>query len=526
MYELQDDLSVNLKPRRRWRWAWITLLLLLVAGGAGYYGYITYLKPQPVVTEQATQQPATAQARRGNLTVTVSGVGNLVAANSVNLAFSSSGKVTQVLVKPGDHMAAGQTLATVDDSTIRAQIVQAGINLRKAQLQVVALTPSTSDIAAAKANLASAQLNLKTATDGATTEQLASAKDDLLSAQQALNKLVSGASADEKTVAESSLKAAQVTLQQAQSAYNKVSWRSDIGATQQSADLQNATIEYEKALAQYNITVAASDPSSITAARSKVAQAQQTLNDLQSAPDALTLQQRQAQVEQAQAQLDALVNGPDKDQLETANLGVQQAKEELNSAMNDLNGTVITSPITGTVTAVNLQVGTQAGTSPAITIAGEGSAQVQFWIDELDIGSVVANDPVNIVFDAYPNLTFNGTVIRVDPSLVTVNGAAVGQVWATINMSQYPSTLLYGMNAQVEVVAGTAQNAVLVPVQALRELAPGSYAVFVVDANNELEMRPVEVGIKDAVNAEIRSGVDEGETVSTGNTQTQTGTTP
>ena len=72
------------------------------------------------------------------------------------------------------------------------------------------------------------------------------------------------------------------------------------------------------------------------------------------------------------------------------------------------------------------------------------------------------------------------------------------------------------MNAEVEIIAGEARNAVLVPIQALREIAPDQYAVFVVQPNEELELRMVEVGLKDYVNAEILSGLEVGESVSVG----------
>jgi len=65
-------------------------------------------------------------------------------------------------------------------------------------------------------------------------------------------------------------------------------------------------------------------------------------------------------------------------------------------------------------------------------------------------------------------------------------------------------------------VAGEARNALLVPVQALRELSEGQYAVFVVGTDGQLEMRMVKVGLKDYVNAEIRSGLQRGEVVSLG----------
>jgi macrolide-specific efflux system membrane fusion protein len=53
-------------------------------------------------------------------------------------------------------------------------------------------------------------------------------------------------------------------------------------------------------------------------------------------------------------------------------------------------------------------------------------------------------------------------------------------------------------------------------VQALRKLGEDQYAVFVVQPDGTLEMRAVEVGLMDYVNAEIRSGLQQGEVVSIG----------
>ena len=78
-----------------------------------------------------------------------------------------------------------------------------------------------------------------------------------------------------------------------------------------------------------------------------------------------------------------------------------------------------------------------------------------------------------------------------------------------------------GMTVDVEVIAGESLKTLIVPVQALRELAPGSYAVFIVDANGQLVMTPVTVGLRDFANAEILSGVKAGDMVSTGTVETK-----
>ena len=80
--------------------------------------------------------------------------------------------------------------------------------------------------------------------------------------------------------------------------------------------------------------------------------------------------------------------------------------------------------------------------------------------------------------------------------------------------------LLLGMNAAVDVIGGRAEDVALVPVEALRELSPDEYAVFVME-DGELKLRPVEVGLMDFTFAEIKSGLEIGEVVTTGIVETQ-----
>ena len=80
-----------------------------------------------------------------------------------------------------------------------------------------------------------------------------------------------------------------------------------------------------------------------------------------------------------------------------------------------------------------------------------------------------------------------------------------------------PQTLPIGLNATVEVIGGRANQALLVPVEALREISSGQYAVFVVDpATGEPTLRMVEVGLMDFTVAEILSGLSQGDVVTTG----------
>ncbi len=511
----------------RRKWFWIVLLALILAISGGYYYYDNFYLQAQVPAEMTTI--TTAQVRRDDLVITANGSGMLVPAAEMAVGFRSSGVLAEVLVEVGDRVEAGQVLARLDDAEAQSKVAQAQISLRQAELNLAGLTQDVdaADLAAAQGNLASAKASLTKLTAPPAEKDLLAAQESLNSAQEALNDLLAGSDEKQVEIAKADLTLAEINLQNAQAAYDRIAHRPDAGQTQQAMDLWQATTNYEKAQAEYQEALEGPGQDEISDARSKVAQAQAQLDALLEEPDPDEVAAAEAKVAQAQAQLDALLAGATARDLEAAQLNVALAQLSLESAQRDLANTQLLAPQAGTVTAVKVQVGETVGTSPILTLADLDHMQVQFWVEEGDLLSVAPGNAVNVVFEALPDLTFPGEILSVDPGLVTVDGTSAVQSWASVDLRAHPVSLLSGMNAEVEIVAGEARNALLVPIQALRELAPDQYAVFVVLDNDELEMRPVEVGLKDFVNAEILSGVDEGEMVKTGEaTSSDTGGEP
>ena len=171
---------------------WAILVILLIGGAVGYYykSEVTTLVDRLTGRQAATTQAekvTTAPVTTGDIVLRVSGVGNLLASNEVKLGFGTSGLVKTVNVQLGDEVKVGTVLATLDDTSARFDVVQAGIALRQAQLQLLKLTQPTSDtIATATANLASAQADLMKLTQPPAS-QIAAAQSNLVSAQQAYN---------------------------------------------------------------------------------------------------------------------------------------------------------------------------------------------------------------------------------------------------------------------------------------------------------------------------------------------------
>ena len=449
----------------------IVLIALTAVGAGGWYYYSQKVQAQTANGEETVQ---TATVRRGNLIVAASGTGTLVPTAELDVSFSSGGLLTEVPVAVGDRVQAGDVLARVDNTDAQSQVAGAESDLRLAELQLAQLT-ETPDAA-----------------------ELAAAQYQLTSAQEALQDLLNGPSAQEIIIAQADLATAVAALQQAQSAYDGVSWRPDAAMSSQALELQSATADCDRARANYDIAMAPATEEEIASARANVAQAQASLN--------------------------SLLNGTTAADLETAQLNVDQARRTLESAQSALKDTALTAPFAGTVTAVAASAGEMVGTSSMVTLADLSEPSVEFYLDETDLELIAVGHEVEVTFDALPDAVFSGHVVRVDPALVDMEGAPAIQALAKLEPDEQQSdvlgTLPMGLNATVEVIAGSAENVLLVPVEALRELSPGEYAVFVV-VDGEPQMRQVEVGLMDYTYAEIVSGLQQGDQVSTGTVATE-----
>ncbi len=230
------------------------------------------------------------------------------------------------------------------------------------------------------------------------------------------------------------------------------------------------------------------------------------------------LESARVALQDAQAALDIVQAGADALTQPIVALGIEMAK--LESARLTLENSRLVAPFDGEMTAVNTVLGQTVGTSTVMTIATTKNLLVRFYLDETDLDKVAVGNHVSFTLDAYPSQPVDGEVVIVEPALQTIDGTPVVVVWASLP-DDTKLKLMSGMTVEAEVIAGEARGALIVPVQALRELAPGSYAVFLVGENDQLTMTPVTVGLRDFANAEILSGVKVGDIVSTGTVETK-----
>jgi HlyD family secretion protein len=477
----EEKIMFKLKKNR---WVLVGLVIALLLAGAGAY----YWWSKPAATAAAAPLQ-TAKARTGDLSIVVSGAGNLVAASRVELGFRASGTVLVVDTQVGQTVTQGQVLVRLDDSAARLQLATKELALQ-ALISPDALNAAEIARLTAQDNLNTAITNLQYLISPTVyTSELALAK-----AQATLDeKKAAKAPAAEITAAESEVKRSQSALNAALYTYR--------------ADYVPATFLYTYKDTVTNETLETVNPPTaddISLARAKVRTAELALEDANVYFERLS----------------SKVTCADLTAVGTLTSKLTQACLDVKSAQLTLDGANLVAPNAGLVTEVSAAVGQSVSTSPVVTIS-TNAMYLHFYVEETDLGQMKAGLPVRVTFDAYPDQVFEGVIERIDPELASVDGSPAVSAWATLDTTQGGELFLSGMTAEVEVVAGEAKSTVLVPAQALRELSAGSYAVFIVQPDGSLKLTPVTTGLRDLANVQILSGLKAGDVVSTGVVETK-----
>jgi HlyD family secretion protein len=461
------------------KWFWILIIVIVLVGGlAGYYYYFSNLRKTTRAAQ--TQEPAmqTAVARLGDITLSATGTGQVVPVSEITLGFNDPGTLIEVNVAVGDRVKKGQILARLQTKdtpdTIAAAVAAAELSVIKAQNALADL------------NITAETSKSQALTNIATYEQ--SVRD----AQYNLANYAPPISLQGLTPAAA------------------------VEKTRQALEAATQAFEPYKYLRQY-------EPTRVIYLTN--------LNYAQSDYDAAvkwlgleyTLETARSNLNQAQLQYEKYKNGPSDADVAAAEGDLVNAQAQLALAKQTLSIEDLVASIDGTVMTVAANVGGVIGTSGAsavFTLADLSNTVLTVYMDETDLNNIAVGYKADVIFDALPDRTFTGKVVLVNPGLETVSNVQAIKIQVLLDKVDPPVNLPVGLNASVDVIAGRATNAVLVPVVSLHELDPGEFAVFVL-INDAPTLRPVKVGLKDLTNAEILSGLQAGDIVSTGIIKTQ-----
>lgn len=464
---------------------------------------------------------------RRTVTSSVTGTGNLVPMQQANVSFKVAGTLTEIDVRVGDRVSAGQVLARIDP------------------------TQQQNALAGAQANLAMAQANLQSAETPLTQNQIAQLRDNVTTAQQQYNDTVAQVNltntqdASQVTADQNQLSADQQALT-FNAAYQvaKQTLTTDQAALQAAIDQFNAdgcktqTYPYTgSCVADFNTVstdqgkVNADQLSvngytvAVTADQTKLNQdsakqqsdkttGQRSINQasasVTSAQDALNTQteSKPNQILSAQAQLASAQAA-----LQTAqqNVAATTLVAPMDGVVNSINGVVGESAITGSGTTAEAP-GTQAPlpttqASSAFMVIGDVSGlEVVIAFAESDASKLAFNQDTQVTFDAVPNLTISGHVVAVG-SAATIQSGVVNY-YATVALNQTNPALKQGMTSNATVIVSKATNAVVVPNLAITRLGGQAYVNVLV--NGKQVQTQIETGVVGDQYTEVTGGLSEG----------------
>jgi len=380
------------------KWWAVTLLILMAALlSATGCGGGSQASPTPVAPPPESSAPSRAGGSTGP---TVDASGEVVAAREAQMGFALPGQVETVEVDLGDEVEEGEILVALEASALEAGVAQAEAALEAVRAQLAELE------------------------SGPRPEQLAAAQAAYAGAVAQYEKLESGPTDEAKRIALAALRKAEAALVQAQAAYDEIAWVEDVTEMPQTLALQQATLDYESALANYEMVTRGALPVDLRAAW--------------------------ANVESAKTQVDMLQAGPTPEQLAIAQAAVAQAEAALDTARATLNQATLRAPFHGSIAALDVSRGEIVLPGLAVlTLADLDELQVETTdLSERDVARVQVGQEATVYVEAL-GLDVSGRVAHISPLASTLGGDVVYTV--VVDLDQQPEGLRLGMSVEVEI---------------------------------------------------------------------------
>lgn len=561
--------GLRARPSRR---AFITLAVVAAAVVA-----LSVWRLQGNAEAQASQSLATAT--RGPIVVTVGGVGQIVdglsgqsssgSSGPANAIFPiTSGTISDVLVAPGQNVEAGQALAVIDDGGIadsaaaQAQIdletallelppsartgalgiALASVTLAKQRLALARGPASRADLRIADADVARARAELAALLRPAqapTAEALTAARTAVRVAEQSLARLTGPPDPVAVATAEAEVKKAEADLEAlVRSDRTQPVTKREIDAAKaaieaakarlakllqpDTAAISTAELELDRARAELAGLLRPAQPPSpeaVDAAEQALAAAQENRKRLRQGSTQADVTSAQLELLRARADLRTLRTAMRKASNGSGSatadvpvrlglLKIQGAQNRLSAARAAQGQLEVTSPWSGTVSAVFVAKGARVdATTPIASVSDLDNLAVSVNLSEFDVAQVEQGMHANVSVDALGGETFSGTVEFVALAGTDTGGVITFPVRIGLEDSE---GLKPGMNTSVRIVVAKKADVVRVPLEAVTTDDEDQAFVTILDESGQEVEVEVETGLETAERVEIVSGLKAG----------------
>ncbi|MDI7274836.1 MAG: efflux RND transporter periplasmic adaptor subunit, partial [Anaerolineae bacterium] len=373
------------------------------------------------------------------------------------------------------------------------------------------LARAEADLAAAEAELAAANLKLRLAQQAGLAPLEQAVADDELALRVARDQLrLTELNGSEATIS---------ALEYDQAFYQRV--LRDLKPGEDPTAAQNALATIERDLA----SARAAREEQLRQAADTVAKAEEKLARSQAAlararagqedPTAearLACEQANEKVDRARNAVEDLKAGVDSAAVRAARTNLEAAQARVDGAKAAIAEATLTAPFAGTVYAVSARLNEQVQPGAlAVYLADPTDLRVQAQATEMDIARLAVGQEVRVTLDAFPGRLFSGRVLVLPAKGQADAGVAYYQIETSLDPGD--AELFAGMTANVRVVVGQKDDALLVPVAALQYRSPDDIYVTVQAPDGKARQQNVRIGLNDGIVAEVLEGLSEGETV-------------
>ena len=526
----------------------VLILAALVAGAA----YVVHRTGQSA--EEDTVQ--TAVATRGYLETYVEGSGYTAAKTRAELGKDLKGKVLTVGAATGDTVTAGQVLLTVDPTEMRAELEDAQTALNEAQKGVNDANKTLSDLTVTAPFtgrlLPPGEVTSDTTggedTAPASPEEVKIQKGDEVDSGTVLGTLVddtnmrlelyySYAYIDKLKVGQSAVVSIPQTMGTVTGTVDQIDRIEKI--SDEGGRLFRATVTFRnpgtlKAGMDATATVTADGLNIAPTGSGKLAYSRETQLTTKASGTASAACAPSYQKFTAGQTILRLTSDDATAALQSAQQLVQSRQETVNELTQRIEQCTVVSPINGVVMSMNAVEGEDlTGETVPCVVADTQNIIVNADIAMSDVPSVQAGQPAFLsMYYGNDTLTFTGTVqsVALEANKDNNNQGSMPTFPAVISVDPVEGQPLRpDFSVDYRITTAQAEDCIMVPSSAVVNTADG-VAVFAQPAEGQtfdnaqpipegaevpegFVLVPVEVGISDAENTEILSGLDEGTTV-------------
>jgi HlyD family secretion protein len=472
------------------------------------------------------------QVIRGTIVQDVTVTGKTKSAQDVNLAFERSGRIIRVAASIGDRVVTGQILAVIDQSALAAELLQnqasiqgeqakldqlkRGTRPEEIKIQEAKVANAVASVADAKNSLADVIQESFTKSDDAVRNKV----DQFLTNGRTSSPQINFQMSD--PALELTIKQGRVSIENTLNAWSPLLLR---GAYEKDELNINAKIaegnlrQIRSFLDATSLALSSLGPTptitqtTINGWKSDVSTARTNINTaisnlataeekLRSAESDLTIAENELALDRAGSTIEDIA-------AQEATLRQVQAKVAATEA--ELAKTILRSPINGIVTKQDAKVGEIIpANTPLVSVISESDYEIEANVPEVDIGKLALGNPVAITLDAFPNESFHGRVVHIDPAETIIDGVVNFKV--TILFDNSDPRMKSGLTANLSIETLKKENVLVVRQFAVIENDQGTFVRKLIDGK-ETDI-PITIGIRgEDGNVEIISGLQEGDTV-------------